>query len=375
MTEIEKKFIKAKFIIKNRKTKTDERQDIEGIITQKHDIKKSFELVMSNIYAKRCVDELVETICGKGFSKADDEIKKLINPEMIKRVGKDFEKCGNGFIEVVMFEGKIVELWHVPAQTMNVSKKIKTSEYKTFVQSGEDNIFFDEFTSHVWDEKAVIDGNKKSYILHLMNYEDDSHYGTPAWIAVKIKLKQCNYSDEFIDSFFEDDAIPQGVLLTKGAELDDEAENNIKDNFENGFKGSRNRRGLLHLHMDESSSVEYLTFNENIINNSFLNLQRENKVDICAAFGVPPKKIGLETPGRLGGGNDFEQQLKSYYEDVIIPKQEYFESKLKLLFPGKEIELKRPVLKTNKPADNSISKKKHIIHDLLNLREELLNDE
>jgi len=311
----------------------------EGDVYAKHNIKDSMDIVMKNIYAKRCTDDIVETGFGKLCANLNTDV---LTQEAIKRAGKDYIKSGNCFFEIVEFEGKISKIYHVPANTMKIEKL--PSKKLAFKQLGNEDIVYSQY-----DPKSLSTA-KTSSILHIMNYEDDSIYGTPVWIAAKLKLQQSYQSDEYVDSFYNNDAIPAGALLTKGAELDDVGAQGLNDMMSGRNKGARNRRNLLHIHMDEESDMKYLKFNENIVDNSFITLQRENKVDVCAAFGVPPKRVGLETPGRLGGGNDYSAQLNGYYEDIIIPLQMLFEEKL----PFENLEFTRPKIKV---VTESIEKK------------------
>lgn len=294
----------------------------------KHNIAENMNIVMKNIYAKRCVDDIVTTAFGKKCENLNTDI--LAN-DVILRAGKDFIKSGNCFFEVVVFNKKISKIYHISANTLIIERRKGRIVFK---QVGFEEVY-DSFGKDSLD--SVV---KKSFILHIMNYEDDSVYGTPVWVAAKLKLEQSHEADMYVDSFYSNNGVPAGALLTKGAELDNTGENDLAEAMQ-GNKGAMKRRGLLHIHMDEESDIKYIAFNSNIVDSSFVALQRDNKVDVCAAFGVPPKRVGLETPGRLGGGNDYEVQLQGYYEDIIIPLQVLFEKKL----PFEGLVFTRPTVK------------------------------
>jgi len=255
----------------------------------------------------------------------------------------------------------------------------KTYKFKRFQQGDKENCKFAEFTEHVWFDKAVMGGKEVHFILHCMNYEDDSYYGTPIWFAAQKKIEELKNADEFNASFFENDAIPKGIFWTKGATLDDEAETDVKELFEGKFKGAAGKHGLLQIEMDDESEIGYLKINDKIIDGSFLNSMRDGKTDVCASFGVPPKKVGLEVAGRLGGGNEFQEQMKSYYEDWITPLQEYFESKFSLLVQDGSVQLKRPpeikVSAGNKSEGVQKNKTKSVIDTLIELRSNLIDAE
>lgn len=351
------KIIKSK-VIKARKTITNETgvDSVDGIY-QKHDPRTAINLVLSNLYAKRCSDDIVRTAFGRGYSGNLPEGFS----DAIDRCSKEFVRCGNGYLELVLYDGVVKEVYHVSATTMRIKKVV--DGVKIFYQTTKEGFFYRELNREAIERSKDI--GRVSLIVHFTNYEDDPYYGTPQWIASKEKLKQTSYADEFISSFYENDAIPAGALLTKGAELDSDGEDALGDVLNRSNRGARNRRNLLHIHMDEDSDMQYITFNDNIVDAPFLALNRDNKVDICAAFHVPPKRVGLETVGRLGDSSDYEKQLNGYYEDVIVPLQEKFEGQLKLIFPD---------LRFNRPNIKSIEKSQ-LIKALKDFREDLLDAE
>jgi phage portal protein len=58
---------------------------------------------------------------------------------------------------------------------------------------------------------------------------------------------------------------------------------------------------------------------------SFEKLKNLNRDEIIAAHGVPPRMMGIINASQLGGGGEVAQQLHSFNELTIIPKQKQIE--------------------------------------------------
>ena len=350
-----------------------------------HDIDDSLKLVMDNDYAKACVDDLVMLTVGKGFEKIPAEIANLLEPELLDRVTKDYEKCANGFVEVKVKDRKVTELYHVPAKTVQVKEVIRSHknliaglsyDYKVFIQNKNMDVTYNEFTAYTLLDDSMKDG---SYFLHIMNYEDDSFYGTPAWLPVMQKLKTSTAADIHNAKFFEGGCKLDGILWTKGEMMDEDTAENV-DNLMRKTKSVDGGHQVLKIEMeDKDSEIGFLPLNAKT-DGTHLQLMKEYRMAICAAFKVPPKKVGIETAGQLGSG-EYQEVLNAYYEDVIIPRQVFWESRFKWMFPEVEIQLKRPVVRSTVSSGSSdftdLTKGKKgagTVKALIALRDELLED-
>lgn len=302
-----------------------------GQISPRHSIQDSINIVSQNIYAKRCIDEIYKTTVGRGLQSAPDEWKKILTQDFLERVDKDYLKTGNAFMEVVVLSGKVIALYHVPVLTMAKFRNESGGYYykQPAVKNGP------EYQPYTGQPET---GN---YILHLMDYEDDEHYGCPFWMGAEAKITQTTYADQYNSNFFANDCRPGSLVLGKGLGLKEEEENTFQDFLRKGFKGAGNSRKTLALFTDKEAEIKIEDLAGSQIDMSFINLIRDNKTDICAAFRVPPKLVGLETPGRLGGGNDFAVQVNIFYENEIIPRQVYYEEIFSGM-AGAEILFNRP---------------------------------
>jgi hypothetical protein len=328
----------GKLEILQKDAKTDRTTDPVPLKTSKgqliplHDPAASMTIVNENIYAKRCIDEIYKTTVGKGFEKISDAWKRILTQDLLERIDKDYLKVGNAYIEVKTLSGKIVAMYHVPALT--IAKFVKDGKYyykQPGVKGGSE---FPPYSSFTGTETG-------SYILHLMDYEDDEHYGSPFWLGAEKKITQTTYADTYNSNFFQNDCRPGSVILAKNLNLSEPEEIAFKTFLKNGFRGVANSRKTILLSAPVDGDLEIKGLAESVIDMSFINMIRDNKTDICAAFRVPPKLVGLETPGRLGGGNDFAVQTNIFYENEIIPRQVYYEEIFSGM-SGEEIKFIRP---------------------------------
>lgn len=293
----------------DRKTDAVPVKTAKGQLWPLHPFESSMTLVTKNIYAKRCVDELYKSTVGKGFETIPENWKSILTQDFLERVDKDYLKTGNAFIEVVVLSGRIIALYHVPVLT--VYKFVRDGQYyykQPAVKNGK------EYQPYTGQTET---GN---YILHIMDYEDDQHYGCPFWLGAEYKIEQSTNSDIYNSNFFKNDCKPEGIILGTGLNLGEEEKKAFREHLQTNYKGVGNsRKKMVTMSDTPGAELKYVAFGESVIDMSFINLLRENKTDICAAFRVPPKLVGLETPGRLGGGNDFAVQANLFYENEIIP--------------------------------------------------------
>lgn len=335
----------------------------KGQLVPVHTISDSIETITQNIYAKRCLDEIYKTTVGKGLQSAPEEWKKILTQDFLERIDKDYLKTGNAFVEVVVLSGKVIALYHVPVLTMAKYRNENGGYYykQPAVKNGS------EYPPYTGQSETG------SYILHLIDYEDDEHYGCPFWLGASAKITQTTYADMYNSNFFKNDCRPGSVVLGKGLNLEENEETAFKDFIKQGFKGASNSRKTLALFTDKEAELEIKDLAGSQIDMSFINLIRDNKTDICAAFRVPPKLVGLETPGRLGGGNDFAVQCNIFYENEIIPRQVYYEEIFSAM-AGAEILFNRPkmmdissqVLPADQPAEVQKSANNELV-DLLKI--------
>ena len=238
--------------------------------------------------------------------------------------------------------------------------------FQPAVKNGRKYKSFDKFTGSETD----------NFILHIMNYEDDENYGCPFWLAAEHKISQSTNSDIYNSNFFKNDCMPDGMLIGSGLNLSEDEKIKFRDNLKSSYKGVANSRKKMVVMSDTpGAELKYVEFGQSVIDMSFINLLRENKTDICAAFRVPPKLVGLETPGRLGGGNDFAVQVNIFYENEIIPRQIFYEEIFSAM-AGEPIQFVRPKLmetgtgqtETAEPMADEVQKSKtEAITDLLKL--------
>lgn len=306
----------------------------KGILYPLHDFRASIDVIGKNIYAKRCLDEIYKTTVGKGFEMIPVDFKAVLTQNYLERIDKDYLKTGNSFTEVKTLNGKIIALYHVPVLTM-----AKMADGKFTQPTVKNSKILDSF-----DDWTGTETGEKSFILHIMDYEDDENYGCPFWLSAEYKITQSTNADVFNANFFKNDCKPEGVILGKGINFTTDEKNAFKDALKNGFKGVANSRKNMVVFSDTlDGNLEYIKFGDSIIDMSFINLTRDNKTDICAAFRVPPKLVGLETPGKLGGGNDFAQQVNIFYQNEIIPRQVFYEEIFSRM-AGSEVRFVRPVM-------------------------------
>lgn len=161
---------------------------------------------------------------------------------------------------------------------------------------------------------------------HLLYYSPKSrYYGEPDYLAALLPILINAKADSFNDSFFNNSARADKAIVFENAEPDEGQIKAFKEFFGSNFKGYENaHKTLVVTAMGENAKVRFedLSKTDDL---SFEKLKNINKDEIIAAYGVPPRMVGVMSAGTLGGGGELIGQLHSFNELTIIPKQEQIE--------------------------------------------------
>lgn len=136
-------------------------------------------------------------------------------------------------------------------------------------------------------------------------------YGDPEWIAAR---KAAELNVNIVDvgqKYFENSLISDMSITLKGAELDPDEREKIRQYLSNGFKGVNNAHKVLFFEVGPNEDVVFNKLNTEL-NDSSLKLRQENKEEVVVTNGVPQRLIGILTAGQLGGVGEVEGQMKVF---------------------------------------------------------------
>ncbi|TET34829.1 MAG: phage portal protein [Planctomycetota bacterium] len=312
-----------------------------------------------NTWHYRCVKAKAISTAGLGFDfvvpegikDPDTEHKRAIQKffnhpndeqtwgEVLENVLTDFEALGNGYFEVVrnrFGQGPPKAIYHVPAVTMRVRKDKKgfiqkrTNKMVYFRNFGSDPKSSDSFDPRDKD-KPEAKRRLLNEIIHLKNYHPrSSYYGLPDFLPALRALVGNKKAGDFNIQFFENNAVPQYVIIVKGGELAKGTRKRIEEYFRTHIKGNAHKTLILEVLQDEGEKVdlEIKPLSVDIKDASFRMFRSDNAEEIRVAHGVPGRLIGLTEKGGLGGAGEGATQQEIFKYHVIEPKQTRLEYRI-----------------------------------------------
>lgn len=183
---------------------------------------------------------------------------------MRKRLGRDIERTGNGYLEVIRnpegrmifvrrLDPKMIRLVKLDGQVsvpMRVNRNGEDVEvsvgqrFRRYVQSlgGTQRLYFKEFgcprrlsaAKGTWfeDGEAVAPTDQASEIIHFTKDEDSlTPYGVPCWISQLPSVLGSRKAEEHNLDFFDAGGVPPFMILVHGGTLGDEAARELRDYF------------------------------------------------------------------------------------------------------------------------------------------------
>jgi len=266
----------------------------------------SFETMLllyyANTYHRRSIN-----IKAKLLSQAKDTNLEEFLPQgvtvssFLYAFALEFEIYGNSFLEKTL-SGKLYQLPAYEAR-VNLNKEIYQYTFSNTIK---------------------LNG------YHFKNYSPRSRfYGEPDYLATILQIQTTQKADRYNSSFLDNGAKPGFAVVFENSEPTREQLDSFKEFFGKNYKGYDNTNKTIILSatgdMEKPAKIrlEKLSAIEDI---SFQKLKEVNRDEIIAAHGIPPRLVGVVTPGQLGSSNELISQLHSFNELELKPKKKMIES-------------------------------------------------
>lgn len=132
-----------------------------------------------------------------------------------------------------------------------------------------------------------------------------------------------NQNTSFLNTFFQNAAVPFGLLKSK-QRLNDPEIGRIRERIRSQYAGSFNWHDIMIL----DSDAEYQRLGLNLKELEFSVLDFRNEARICSALGVPPAIAGARVGIENNTYSNYEEARKSFWEDGLLPMYAIFQSGL-----------------------------------------------
>jgi len=331
-------------ITSNRQAKT-----IEGALVRPYDVNDLKATLEANVWHNRCIQFKATCSVGLGFGVwkkgtrigeddpyEEDELRNL-HPylfqanedesflEIAIEMVMDCETVGDGWWEIERsLNGKIKNIYHVPGETMWLEKG-EGSSIRGYIQKI--NATYKKFRR--FGDKTDPEGRPGELIRFKNPMIGNAWYGTPDWLPAIRAIALALSASDFNYAFFANSAIPAWLMLIKGGTLSAQVAADFVRFFQQNFQGAAEAHRMLKVeHENKDVEFELHRITAKIEEMSFEKLGERTRDEIISANGVPPRVMGISTPGRLGGGSDVKDELKLFKEITIRPKQKLLEDRI-----------------------------------------------
>jgi PBSX family phage portal protein len=243
--------------------------------------------------------------------------------EIMKKVYRDLEVTGNGFLEVGRTSsGQIGYIGHIPAITMRIRR-----HRDGFVQVVYNRYtYFRNFGDTTTQDQIGTDP-RPNEVIHFKKYSPtNTYYGIPDIMSASKAVAGDEFAARYNLDYFENKAVPRYIIVSKGARLNADSERKLLEFFQIGLKGRNHRTLYIPLPSDGDNAridFEMKPVEAGIQDSSFQNYTVENRDRILIAHRTPLSKIGHGTPSPLDD--------KIFKEQVSRPAQDMLEMQINKL--------------------------------------------
>lgn len=250
-----------------------------------------------------------EGIAGGGL--ADEAARRILAHEDLLALALDLETYGNAFAAIVRDRaGRIARLDRLPAWSV---RRRRDGGFRTRVWDGMKEVRADFATDdviHIRQPSAL-----------------PGWYATPSWAAASGVIELLDAITRYNTRFFEHNAVPDHVIKQTGGSLSDAQKSAIRDFFQTEFKGLSNARKTLFVSLAEGQTLD-ITPVAQPNDGKFIELYKTAREVLPAAHGVPPRLLGIATPGALGGLSEAREQMHMFEVFTLGPRRRLLQASL-----------------------------------------------
>jgi len=299
-------------------------------------------LYESNSIFYRCVNQLAIDVAGLGWhlelieGKAENKTERAEIEAFLKKPNADMAmrtilkqalvnwgSIGWFALEVVRsIDGKVSQVYHVPAHTIRVHK----SKKKYCQKRGTQKVWFKKFgetrdiNAKTGKQGKVAYKERATELIFYKNYYPLSdYYGVPNAIAATGDIIGLIGMRDYNLAFFENYGVPSAIITLEG-EWEDGSDRKVSDFLNKELKGSKNAHRTLVVKQPDNCKFTYKALGKEVKEGSFKLYEKARREDIMIAYSMPPERIGVRAVGQLGA-NVAEESTKIYVQGVVEPLQ------------------------------------------------------
>ena len=294
---------------------------------------KAEELAMLTIQSAwhaTAIDIKTKAVAGRGYTGGEKiETLNAAPTKEIRNVVTDYYAFGRAYVEVVKgIDNKPAAFYHTPSLNIYAAESGK-GFYQKISESKKK--YFKDFLQ--WDD--IKPG--ESCILAINSYhpafpEKMFRYGFPMWLPLSDTIKLDKSARTYNIRYFDNGAMTDFLLIVEGGELDEKAEEQIKEYIEDNAMGLNNSHKILMVSVEDEKAKVRIENLGSLKEAAFRLLRQDNRDEIYSMHRIPPRLAGVIQSGQLGGGGEIWGQLMIFQETEVKPEQEMIQENLNRIF-------------------------------------------
>ena len=307
---------------------------------------------------------IVDMIYGKGVdaSNAADnpagyiELKRLIQPEQLKRVVNDFYMLGNAAFQVIYTadKSKIAEVYHMPVETLRAEKCNEEGEIEAYYYAYDWSKVRNKSQAERIPAFGYGAAGEKVEILYIRPYRSGSYYYSP--VDYQGGLPYAELEEEIANyhiNNIKNGLAPSMIINFNNGIPPQEEQDNIDFAIKQKWSGSNNAGKYILAFNDDSqkaATIEPVTLSEAHLQYEFLSKESTSKILVAHRI-TSPMLFGVKDNTGLGNNADEIKNAFNLLDNVVIrPKQEEIAKGIDQLLAYNKVNLEL-YFKTLTPAE------------------------
>ena len=282
-----------------------------------YDVHELIRAYYANSWHQCCIN--LKTICILGDGITDENVNELLSKAvredslftLLQKTILDLRVFGDAFWEIIR-TGSSIEIYHIPSWTISANKK---------------GGFTQEINSSKVDfpPDSIWHFREPSLLSQIWGSPDYMPLINDATLSTISTIKAYNRN------FFQNNAIPDGILFIKGGDISPSTEYGLRRFFLDKFRGVENAAKFCIAPIPEGVDIQLEKLQDHQ-DGKFLQLQDSLITEIVSCHGVPPRLAGIMIPGSLGGGGEASGELKIFLTTRVKPLQNILGGQLDAFF-------------------------------------------
>lgn len=279
---------------------------------------------------------IVDMIYGKGVdatNAADNpagyvELKRLIQPEQLKRVVNDFYMLGNAAFQVIYTadKSKIAEVYHMPVETLRAEKCNDEGEIEAYYYAYDWSKVRNKSQAERIPAFGYGAAGDKVEILYVRPYRSGSYYYSP--VDYQGGLPYAEMEEEIANyhiNNIKNGLAPSMIINFNNGIPPQEEQDNIDFAIKQKWSGTNNAGKYILAFNDDSqkaATIEPVTLSEAHLQYEFLSKESTSKILVAHRI-TSPMLFGVKDNTGLGNNADEIKNAFNLLDNTVIrPKQQ-----------------------------------------------------